>query len=305
MPVVVLAPELAAILGLLVTGLILLCLVVAWRNTIGYLLERLAVAVRVSISVHGIGFTLNALGDAISDLDNSVRNALAKALAANQYALNKMLAALAATFQAIGESIEWLAQESLRWNTWLVKHYLPNAISAALGPISAIVYNQRKRIEHFLAHLAGPVTALIHRAEHAVAGLLARIGQVERSLQHAIGRAYAHVQDAVWPRIHGIEHDLSALRKWIRKHAKRFTVAGSVGLVAAVLGKLGLGWTRCSKVGRVGKALCRADESWIEGLIAGSLIVAGGLSLVELAEAELAVTGEIAGAVAGTFREFR
>jgi hypothetical protein len=60
------------------------------------------------------------------------------------------------------------------------------------------------------------------------------------------------------------------------------------------LGRLGLGWARCSNVGKVGRRVCGMDASLLESVLADSLLILGTLSLVTFAEEMQDVTEVIA-----------
>ncbi len=85
---------------------------------------------------------------------------------------------------------------------------------------------------------------------------------------------------------------------------ERATVgAGAVGLVAIALAKLGMTWARCSNVRRLGRGVCRMDGSFIEDLLAGTLLVVGGISIVEFSKELQTIMGDAEAGIRGFIRE--
>jgi hypothetical protein len=96
-----------------------------------------------------------------------------------------------------------------------------------------------------------------------------------------------------WPRIRTVEREAGALGKRIDSLAKRLTVPLGLAAVGVALSTLGLGWTRCSRVKKVGKQVCGIDDSLLDALLADALLVVGTISLVEFAEGLQAGIGDV------------
>lgn len=146
--------------------------------------------------------------------------------------------------------------------------------------------------------VAGELRRLIHAASAAVPSLWHRLASLEHRLTHALGadvlprlraidRALDHVIARDIPglrtRERTLARDLTALRKWVRAHTVEAGSLAFAGAVAVALGRLGIGWARCNNVGRLGKAACGMNPNLLESLLAGALVVAGPISIVELA----------------------
>jgi len=74
-----------------------------------------------------------------------------------------------------------------------------------------------------------------------------------------------------WPRVKEVEHEADTLGTRVTNLAKRFSVAGIIGLVGAtIFTRFGLDWLRCRGVNRVGRALCGLS-GLIEELFLGAI----------------------------------
>ena len=111
----------------------------------------------------------------------------------------------------------------------------------------------------------------------------------------------AHVIDIDLPRIkardRAIEDELSRLWKWA--HRKTGTVASGIalGALAYALGKLGLGWTRCSNWKRIGKNVCGAQGVDVPDFLAALLAVETLANFRELVKAAQVVEHGVANGV--------
>lgn len=110
------------------------------------------------------------------------------------------------------------------------------------------------------------------------------------TLAEAVRRSVA----AVIPRVGRVERDLSGAWARIRSISRRLAPAAIVAGVVMALGRLRLGWVRCSRVGRVGRRVCAMDNSMLDALLAGTLVIVGTYSLVQFAELMQEVTDDVA-----------
>jgi hypothetical protein len=107
------------------------------------------------------------------------------------------------------------------------------------------------------------------------------------------------------PRLGHLERQAAAEAKRLGKVEKIATVLGLTALVAAVMARLGLQWARCSKVNRVGKAVCGMDNNLLDELLAGALIFAGTISIVQLAKECQAFTDDVEAGIRFFVREVK
>lgn len=111
------------------------------------------------------------------------------------------------------------------------------------------------------------------------------------------------VGDKAAPKVGDIQHALDWLRGKVTRLGKAGTVAGLIGLTAAVLGRLGLGWLNCSRFKRVGRQVCGMDSSLLDALLADALLVVGIVSVVEFAKELQAIEKVTVDAMRGFVRE--
>lgn len=301
-----LAPELV---GLLASGclvLLLMMLSFGYTYTLGALLRLLAGILNVGIdlaftTVHPFAF----LAGEVTSLDNTIRHGFGVGIEAAQYGFNKCMQALAYTFQEIGNGIEGLAGDTLDALTYLRRVAVPTLIRVTIGPLAALIAWQAKQIialgaaiGHVVAHPGRLVTTTINNTK-VVERTVTKTVTV--TIPAAITRAVA----IPLPRIGRLEREVSGLEKWVKSHLGVLGIASLAGLGVAALEHAGIGWARCSKVNRLGKMVCGLDESVLEGLIAGALIIASSISIVELAQSAQGFTAEVEGPLRQFVRELR
>ena len=103
---------------------------------------------------------------------------------------------------------------------------------------------------------------------HDVQVLPARIGYTARQLRH------------IGSRVSRLEKVTAGL--------------GAAALVATALKRLGLGWLRCAKVTRTGKAICGMDGNLLESLLIDAAAVTVAFDIVAFAKELQGITGEAA-----------
>jgi hypothetical protein len=284
--VILAAPELAAIAALFAC-VFLIMLYYAYGYSIGALMQLLARMFR-SISIHvawvgniGLGF----VGDAIDGLDNDIRHAIGYGIRQTESGFHYMLHWSAYTFERIGAIIEELTGHTFRSLVHLRHVVIPALIHAAVRPI----WHRLGWIENQLLHRLGELGGTVAIPWQAIKA------EVDRLARMAVAVPI--------PRIGNLERDLAALRERLRS-IERGGVVAALGVVAGVmLAKLGLGWTRCSNVGKVGKTLCGLDRGLLDALLLGTTLIVSTISLVEWAELMLEVEDELVAGITGGFRE--
>lgn len=300
-----LAPEALAALMISVAFLALICANAAYRSTFGLLLDQI-VKLLNAVKLPGFLGGVHLLGfaaDAVDAANHAILHAIGQGIQATQWAWHKNVKWLTYTFQEIAEGIAYTAEET-RNALHALRHYtLPLAIGLALGPTAAIVALLRKQVRalfHEAAHIATSIA-------HEIPKVLTRVEHVTTTVAKTV---YVTVPAAVisgvagvWPRIGRIEREAAAEGKRLSKVEKIATVLGLSGLLVATLGRLGVGWIRCSKVNRIGRALCGLDNNLLDSLLLDSLAIFGAISIVEFAETLLAVEDEMVAGIKLGFRE--
>lgn len=275
-------------LGELLALAVLIGLAWTYRYTLGAVLLAAAAlfnALRIPTpfgSVRVLGFA----ADEITKADHGIRNALGNAITFYQGAWNHSVSYFAYAIHWWGKELASLSHDTAQAIERLSGNAIPKWAKkellalAAFGPIGSLIATLRDRITHALEVAKREALHLIRAAEHAV-----------------VVKAAAVAGTLTRPRIGRIERDLSAVERWIKARSKLLTVAGISALLIAALGRVGLGWTRCSKVGKTGKQLCGMDASLLESLLADTLLIAGTVSLVEFAKGMQGVTAEVVGPI--------
>lgn len=296
MPVLLTLPSVAA---LAIITMILL-LTYAWEATFGALLEDVANKLRgVSFKIKGLPrlYVFAPLIVVIDGLNSVVHRLSAVAGRANTWLWNQFVHHLALAWQAIGESIDDVSRETAAALDYLRHHKIPALIALTTGPLGLLIYAQRDRI----AALAADIARIAAHPGRLVTHTIERVKVIERRTVKIITQTVpAAVTKAIavpFPRLGRVEREAGAARAWIKSHARLLVGAGLAGLVVAALGKLGLGWTRCSRVGKVGRSVCGMNSDYLDDLLAASLAIFGTISLVEVAKEMQGITDEITAAV--------
>lgn len=155
----------------------------------------------------------------------------------------------------------------------------------------------------FIRYMADVLTAPALAASELAADVLHTVGDLRRRivpaliaasgatlLVEAVRRSVA----VVLPRLGRAERDLAGALDRIGSLARRLTPAAVLAATAVAVGRLGFGWVRCGRVGRVGRRLCGMDDSALDALLAGTILMVGSYSLVQFAEEMQDATEEIA-----------
>jgi hypothetical protein len=221
------------------------------------------------------------LGGVVDGLDHRVAASwyklarTAKWMAEEIAANAGMLAAFASLLQnPIGIPAWKQLWDSLHGTVKTLPAVAAGKVSAGLRPITARV----SALEHW-THAR--VRALAHTIEVAIPGDIAGLRRRSRTVEDSLSRA--------WEKI--------------RANEGRFAGLAFAGAVAVALGRLGVGWIRCTKVGRLGRTACGMDDSLLESLLAGTLLIVGTISIVELAKELQAITPEVVDGVRAVIRE--
>jgi putative effector of murein hydrolase LrgA (UPF0299 family) len=277
-------------LAIIFLALALIMLRRAWVSTFGHLLRTLASPFRsanVSFKVLGHGVTIGFgwVADLLEGVDRSALHLLGAGIQATEWAANRLWQLLAYFVHETGRVLGDLAEAQYHALQILWRQSIPGLILAHLHPLASKV----EWLIHRLAHLDVNPTTIIHRT---VKVLDPRVAALERDLAHlqrvvaASGAAVLAPPTAIpVPGLGGIEHGIDAVRSRLGKLARALSPAAIAGLVASALVGLRLGWLKCSKVERTAKHLCGMDEDVLAGLLAGTAVIFGTVSLVEFARA--------------------
>lgn len=199
-------------------------------------------------------------------------------------------AQIGAAFHALARIIDWMGRE-INAHANLLSLLASLLLGAAPVELVKLLTGEIRRAVRAVTHMAiqaqartVTITRTITRS--VAVDVLPRLRTAERELGRVIARDIPRIRSAD----RTLGREITNLWKWTRAHTLQAGSLAFAGAVALALGRLGLGWTRCSKVGQAGKNLCGMDAGLLESLLADSLVVVGSLSLVEFAEEMVGVT---------------
>lgn len=296
----------AALPALAVGCVFLACLLLsyAYEHTFHVLLSHVA-QVFIDATWNGpfgisIGFAF--IGHALNSLDNLIRNGLYAGLHGTEWAWHQLVHQLAVMFHDIAHTVEQVSlgtEQALRYLRHTVLPFTIRAVTDPIGTTARLALQLVRDLQAEVAGLSRPVTKVItHDVPHA----LTKAEQAAIAAQVAVPAAITKVIEVPAAGIDYVGREAGALRQRLDALARRISPAALAGIVAAsVLSTLGLGWLKCSNVGRVGRRVCGLDARVLDALLAG-LAVFVTVDIVRFAHEVQGVTHEFAGAVRGFWR---
>jgi hypothetical protein len=128
---------------------------------------------------------------------------------------------------------------------------------------------------HPLRALQHETAARLHDLQGVVRGLDRLVLHKVWPLVRAIEGELAHTLEDVIPGLHAFDHfitrRLEALWRWLRHRKLTLTTGAFLGAFAWALGRLGVGWIRCSKWRKIGPKVCRNDWTFLGDLFGVAL----------------------------------
>lgn len=288
-----------------------------WSLTLGALFAAIGKAIRSLPGFHHFGINLDwgFLAVPFETADNFVYATLSSGIARTEHAFHRLVYWNAYVLVATGDAIAKLAFETLIRLRILHHRSAPVVVRETVRPVikTEIVTHKITKV------INRPVTKEVVQNYPQ---LSARVAKLEREIAHVhastvvipapypvprsepappipVPKPQAEAPAASTPivlpapRTGALEHGLDVLKGEVGKLRKTVTVAGLLGIGAAVLGRLGLGWLKCSRVGRAGKQICGMDESLLESLLADTALIVGTISLVEFARGMETITADV------------
>lgn len=166
---------------------------------------------------------------------------------------------------------------------WLVHHL--RVVKVVTHEVTKEIPAVQKAIAHpNVGKLGAGIKAVTRPLEAEIARLRGWVVPRLHVLQHAIGVAIPHDIAGLRARTHAIEQAYHRLAAQIKAREKGIATTAIVGAIALSLGKLGLGWTRCTNWRRIGRAGCGLDQSLLDALLIDALLLTSSISIVALAE---------------------
>ena len=138
-------------------------------------------------------------------------------------------------------------------------------------------------------------------AAHAAPGALVRtVGAIAGEVEHVIEWDIPKLR----ARTKALEGRLGRLAHTIRANAKPLVGAAFTAALVAALARLGASWIKCNPFKQNAKALCGSHPGWWEDLLAGAVLIAGTVSVVEFVRETQAVETAAMESLASFVREF-
>jgi hypothetical protein len=190
-----------------------------------------------------------------------------------QYAADTV--ATATAFATLAHKIAYVYGEAAsgklgaRFQKWVLGEL------SKLHGITKVVVRTTKVIEH---SDVGPIAA----------GAASRVKPVARALEHVIELDLPRLRS----RDRYLTDQVGRLWRWTRTHGREAASGVALGALVFALGRLGIGWARCSNVRKLGRGACGMNPDLLDSLLAGALVVASPISVVELAKAAQTFTAE-------------
>lgn len=220
------------------------------------------------------------LGRTIAGGVTAIEQRMVHALAV---AANQADAKIAASLHALDMLVRKLAADVraaavFDWNLvkWVESHVNQQALVHLLDKYLLTTKYVRALVAGVAHRLVQPVVGRVGALERWT---YPRVKALEQEIRVGIPRDIAGLR----ARARAIENGLAAAWAMLREHERLLGIGALTAAVSVALGRLGLGWTRCAKVGRLGQAACGLEDTILEALLADALLIAGSISVVELA----------------------
>lgn len=262
------APLAVPLLGGVLVAMAAWMLIRAWDSTFGDWFERLAKAMEaVSVPIPRIGgHPLRGLATALRNLASDWRHGLGLMAMAVTGPLVVLLVAVAKLLWYPVRETRALAAD-VGDALWSLRHTVVPAMIAA----------KVAWIPRHLVALEREVASLAHRAPI----------HITKDITNYAKGAFTTVVEPIaklpWPRLGRAERELDAVWKRLRKLERHVPAALTAAALTAIVARTSFRWVRCSRVRRVGKAVCGMDESVLDDLLTAALLVVGTVNLVQLA----------------------
>lgn len=284
------APAFTLTLGLwaLASLLVLIGLKAIWADTIGWALQKLADI------LHFSAFRIKVdLGGPLRAIDNTVENALGRAILENEKALGLFWHTTKALVEYAADSIADFGQDVHGAIHGLVYGTIPNAAAAAVRPVASGV---------------GSVTRVVTTVQRvAIPNVRALVKAVEAQLDRDFGiarRGIDHIGKAILPRIlareRALESDVAGLQQQVGRviphrltRLERWLGAGVIGGAAVAAITRVFPYWQCSNVKRFNRNVCRSplgSLDWLFGLALATLVA---LDVEQVAHVGQDVTDEL------------
>lgn len=252
-------------------------------------------ALRINVPV--IRHVVNAVADALDAVLHYIEAKTADAARAIEAKPVAFLLRLAALIDHTAWTIFYVAARTLHALDTLRSVELPRLLRAAVADLEAGRLHVGRAVKTLERTIAHDVAALERQAR----GIMRDVGRAVRVAEAAIAKATAGAISRPLPwidkRAAGAEAAAQSALNQLR--GVRGLLAGGVlgALILRALTRAGVGNIRCGNLRRFERNVCGMDPALLDSLLADSLLIFGGISLVEFAKECQAVTEEVAGLI--------
>jgi hypothetical protein len=275
-----------------------------YKFTLGPVLHLVADVLNTRIPVIGVrpfGF----LASGIQSFDSEIQGWLAAGIRASERGWAAVLHAHAVLWHDLTGALADLAEATQSRLSHLPRAIIQTIIPAWVYPLRTTVHYLQKLLARLEAKVATLPRIVTHAVTHETTKVVTRIERFTVVKVRTVVHAVPGITAPAIPRVPALERTLHGIDATLKDALKRLTRPAIAAAVVAALATLGMSWARCSRVKKAGKSICGMDDSLLESLLAGSLVLFGTISLVELAETFVSITEELSGEVLAGFRETR
>lgn len=249
----------------------LLALNKIWQQTFSVLLRGIANMIdSLNFTVFHVSLTpfVHSLANAFRYADKAVQRAIGAAITWVSHPFQVFIAYMATVFEKPTEELANVVADVAHTIGSLRKTIIPAMIAAKTHWIIA-----------HLQRLEAQGARVIHNTTQIV------VHEAPRVIKPTVVRIVRTAVAVPLPRIGRLEREGEALSSRLGSLIRRLSPAAIAALVVGALGSLGLGWVRCSRVKKAGKAVCGMDSDLLDSLLADATLIVGTVSLIELAGA--------------------
>ncbi len=221
------------------------------------------------------------LASRVKKIDHAMQTALGTALIQTEKPIVKFFHWMAFLVTGLGATIEQGATATFDALYHLRHVTIPHALRAA----NALAVKEAAKLRAAVNHSIHALNTAIHAAEHTITVTLPReIAQAEAK----VGRTAKQIARS---------------NRRITTLEKALGLTALAGLAIKALSKRGFGCFFGRNGKTLGKQLCNVDPDFLDGLLAGALLLVGTVSLVEFAKEVGTVTEEASGLIHGFLRD--
>lgn len=232
-----------------------------------------------------VWFVGHAAADGVLAIERSISNTLGNAALAAQQPVAQWFVGLRTTINGTVYATSAALVASSQAIVQLVDTVLPRLASNTVTHTVTKVQTITKPLTVTRTVVVPKIQTRVKVLDKKSAAAVASLGALYKILHHAIA---VDIPGTITGDIAGlrdyVNRKTDVLGKRIDKVKGRAAAVIGVGGLVALLVKAELGWLRCSRVKQLGKAACGIDKNLLESLLAGALLIASTISIVEFAK---------------------